>query len=193
MSFTPSTGDALLVIDVQRDFLAGGALPVPAGDEIIDPINRAIGVFRARGLPVFASRDWHPLAHGSFQPQGGAWPVHCVAGTEGAAFAPGLDLPPDAEIVSKATAPSVEAFSAFAGTDLLKRLRAAGVRRLVVAGLATEYCVMETAMDALVRGFAVVVLADAVRPLHRNGGGSEALLRLREAGATFARSEDLGA
>src|SRR5438552_15199445 len=115
-------GDALLIVDVQNDFCPGGALPVPEGDAIIPVLNRWIDEAEARGVPVFASRDWHPQNHVSFKQRGGPWPPHCVQGTKGAAFHPGLKLPKNAEIVSKAQDPETDSYSAFGGTDLAGRL-----------------------------------------------------------------------
>lgn len=175
-------GDVLLVVDVQRDFLPGGALAVPRGDEIVGVLNEYLGLWHGRGLPVFASRDWHPPDHCSFAERGGPWPVHCVAGSTGAAFAPGLALPPGTEVVSKATRPDREAYSAFEGTDLDERLRALGARRLFVGGLATDYCVRATVADALARGYPVFVLRDAVRAVDP-AAGAAALADLRARGA----------
>src|SRR5574340_133567 len=148
----PQPGDALLVVDAQNDFLPGGSLAVPGGDEVLPPLNRYLGIFTARNLPVFATRDWHPARHCSFRAQGGSWPPHCVAGTRGAEFAAALRLPPSAEIVSKATSAEQDAYSGFHGTGLDALLRAADIRRLFVGGLATDYCVLNTVRDALKLG-----------------------------------------
>jgi len=163
----PQRGDALLIVDVQNDFLPGGAR-----------------------LPVVATRDWHPPDHCSFQARGGPWPAHCVAGTEGAAFARALRLPPEAIVISKATEPDREAYSGFEGTGLAGRLRELGVRRLLVGGLATDYCVLSTVRDARREGFDVVVLEDAVRAVDlRPGDGARALEEMRRLGAELARTE----
>ena len=140
--------DALLIVDVQNDFCAGGALAVPDGDAVAPVLNDWIAAAQAAGAPVFASRDWHPADHISFQAQGGPWPPHCVQGTSGAAFHPGLRLPADVGVVSKGTEPDVEGYSAFERTDFAERLRAAGVRRLWVGGLARDYCVRASVLDA---------------------------------------------
>ena len=183
----PRAGDALLVVDLQHDFLPGGALGVAGGDAVIGPINEWIRRFREAGLPVLASRDWHPPGHCSFEAQGGGWPVHCVAGTPGAELAEELALPPDATVIDKGTDPGREAYSAFQGTELAARLRGAGVRRLLVAGLATDYCVLETALDARREGFDVVVLAEGVRAVDREpGDGERAFARMRERGCEIA-------
>lgn len=182
--------DALIVVDVQRDFLPGGSLAVPAGAAILPRVNDWIATFASQRLPVYASRDWHPPAHMSFREQGGPWPPHCVAGTPGAGFADGLHLPAGAMIVSKGVAADADAYSAFQGTDLLRRLQARGVQRLFVAGIAAEYCVLATVQDALALGFGVVLLRDAVAAL--NGGeGARALEAMRRAGATLAAWQDL--
>jgi nicotinamidase/pyrazinamidase len=189
---TPDPTDALLVVDVQRDFLPGGSLPVAGGERVIAPINRLLDAFAARGLPIFASRDWHPGDHCSFRERGGPWPAHCVAGSPGAAFAAGLRLPAPANVVSKATRADAESYSAFGGTDLGQRLRDAGVTRLVVAGLATDYCVLHTVTDALAAGFAVVVVVDAVAAVDvRPGDGDRALARVRELGAHCAGTTEI--
>lgn len=181
----PGPGDALLVTDVQKDFLPGGALAVPGGDEVVAPLDRWAGLFAERGLPVFATRDWHPPEHCSFRAQGGPWPAHCVAGTEGARFADALRLPPGVEVVSKATEPRQEAYSAFKGTGLAGRLRRLGVRRIFIGGLTAEYCVHDTVLDARKLGLEAVVLKDCVRAIEEDAG-RRALAELAEAGAVLA-------
>lgn len=188
----PQAGDALLIVDVQRDFLPGGRLAVARGDEVVPVLNDYIARFRARGLPVFASRDWHPADHRSFEPHGGPWPVHCVAGEVGAEFAPGLELPPDVAVISKAIDRAEEAYSAFQGTDLAERLARAGVRRVFVGGLATDYCVLNTVLDARRLGFEAIVLEDAVRAVEvQPGDGERALAAMVAAGARPATRADL--
>lgn len=173
---SPRPGDALLLVDVQNDFLPGGAQAVPAGDQVIGPLNAAITQFRAQGLPVFATRDWHPPAHCSFKANGGLSPPHCIAGTRGAAFPDALALPPDAVIVSKGILPGGDAYSGFEGTRLDRMLRAARVTRLFVGGLATDYCVLNTVTDALQEGFGVVLLTGAMRGINLQTGDDEAAI-----------------
>lgn len=177
-------GDALILVDVQRDFLPGGSLAVPRGDEVVPVLNRYIAAFRELTFPVVATRDWHPPNHCSFLEQGGPWPPHCVAGTDGARFAPLLDIPCDARIVSKATLRDRDAYSGFEGTDLDDWMRQAGVRRLFVGGLATDYCVLNTVRDALRFGYAVFLLLDAVRAVDvAAGDGDRAIEEMRRLGA----------
>ncbi len=174
--FSSASGYALIIVDVQKDFLPGGALGVPDGDQVVPTLNRYICRFAESGLPVFATRDWHPPDHCSFEEQGGIWPPHCVAGTSGAEFAAELVLPDDAQIVSKASEAEVESYSGFGSTDLHERLQQAGVRRIFVGGLATDFCVKETVKDAVGFGYAVVLLADAIRGADRRPGDSHAAL-----------------
>lgn len=185
-------GDALLVIEVQRDFLPGGALPVPEGGAVIPVLNRCIREFVSRGLPVFATRDWHPVNHCSFRSQGGPWPEHCVAGTPGAEIHEALKLPANTQVISKANTREKEAYSGFQDTDLLARLRARGCCRIFVGGLATDYCVKGTVLDALSNDVAVVVLEDAIRALDvKPGDGARALADMVARGAAVAKSEDI--
>lgn len=184
-------GDVLVVVDVQNDFVTG-SLAVPGGAQVIPALNHYIREFTRAGLRIVATRDWHPPRHFSFREQGGQWPAHCVAGTQGAAFAPQLRLPEDSWIVSKATHPSREAYSAFEGTDLAMRLKRLGAKRLFVGGLATDYCVLRTVLDALAKGYETWVLADAVGAVEVNpGDGDRAEDEMRRAGAHFVCFEDL--
>jgi nicotinamidase/pyrazinamidase len=185
-------GDALVIVDMQRDFLPGGSLGVPDGDAVVPVINSYAEKFRAAGLPVAATRDWHPPDHCSFEAQGGTWPPHCVRDTAGAEFADTLQLPPDFMLISKATKSELDAYSGFDGTDLAERLRVAGVRRVFVGGLATEYCVLATVRDARAAGFEVGLLADAVRAVNVDpGDGERALDEMRSLGASTVRLRDL--
>jgi len=187
-------GDALIVVDVQRDFLPGGALGVPEGDEVVAPLNRLIEAFAAAGLAVFYSRDWHPANHCSFRAQGGPWPPHCVAGTEGAGFARELVVLPSSIVVSKATTPERDAYSAFQGTALAAQLRAIGVKHVFVGGLATDYCVRATVLDARKHGFEVEVVEDAIRAVEvEPGDGARALSDMQEQGARLMNSSSVSA
>lgn len=187
-------GDALLIVDMQNDFLPGGNLAVPRGDEAVPVLNRYLKFFTSRNLPVYATCDWHPEQHCSFKAQGGSWPPHCVAGTRGAEFAAALQLPPSAVIISKATTVEQDAYSGFQGTDLDERLRAASIRRLFVGGLATDYCVLNTTRDALRLGYRVFVLADAIRAVDvQPGDGSRAKQEMLNLGAQFITVEEIAA
>ena len=184
---SPRTGDALVVVDLQRDFLPGGALGVAQGSSVLPAINDYLALFAARRLPVIATRDWHPANHCSFVEQGGPWPPHCIAGSAGAAFADGLRLPGDAVLVSKGATAGRDAYSGFAGTDLGDRLRQAHVKRLFIGGLATHYCVLQTVRDALSLGFDVVLLRDAIAAVNNRPGDDErAMHEMGAAGATLA-------
>jgi len=176
--------DALVVVDVQNDFLPGGSLAVPEGDRVVPVLNRYIETFAARALPIYATRDWHPGNHCSFKAQGGPWPPHCVAGSTGAAFAPGLKLPAQITIISKATAADQDAYSGFEGTDLDARLKALGVRRVFVGGLATDYCVLNTVRDARRHGYDLCLLTDAIRAVNvKPDDGQRAEEEMRRLGA----------
>lgn len=164
------TGDALLIVDVQNDFLPGGSLAVPLGDEVVTVLNRYLDIFAMQNLPVYATRDWHPAKHCSFRAQGGPWPAHCVAKSSGAAFAAALQLPPAAVIISKATTVEQDAYSGFQSTNLNRQLHAAQIHRLFIGGLATDYCVLNTVRDALKLGYEVFLLADAIRAVNVQPG-----------------------
>ena len=183
---------ALLVVDVQNDFCPGGALAVRNGDSVIAPLNRAIDWTQAHGGTVYASRDWHVPDAGHFTPYGGIWPVHCVQQTPGARFHPALHLPDEATIVTKGDGASSDGYSAFegrtpAGASLAHDLREKDVGRLYVGGLATDYCVRQSVLDALDTGLDVTVLTDAIAGVDLNPGDSaKALEEMRAAGAKFA-------
>ncbi len=185
---------ALLVVDVQNDFSPGGALGVPEGDSIISRVNRTIALFERRRLPVLFSRDWHPKVTKHFKDYGGAWPPHCIQGTKGARFHPNLTVPKDALILSKGMDPEQDSYSAFQATtvrgrDLESTLQELGVDELFICGLATDYCVRATTLDALRRGMKVRVLKDAVRGVDVKPGDSEAALReMRAQGALLAET-----
>jgi nicotinamidase/pyrazinamidase len=184
-----SDRDAVIVVDVQNDFCPRGALAVPDGDQVIPPIN---ALLRRANCFAVATRDWHPENHCSFEAQEGPWPVHCVADTWGADFHPTLDHSRLHLIVSKATAPDQEAYSGFQGTSLAEILRERGIQRVVVGGLATDYCVKATALDARRERFEVIVLGDAIRGVEVNpGDGDRAIEEMRQAGCTILRTDQL--
>jgi nicotinamidase/pyrazinamidase len=177
--------EALVIVDYQNDFNPGGALAVSGGDEIAERINALAG--EDRFALVLATRDWHPPDHASFSERGGVWPVHCVADTPGAELHPALDQGKVHAIVDKGHDRETEGYSGFQATDLEQRLRDAGVDRITIVGLATDYCVKQTALDALRHGFGVTVDTSAVRGVDVQPGDSErALDELREAGAAIA-------
>ena len=184
-SIAPQAGDALLIINVQRDFLAGGALPIPAAETVIAPLNACIALFAAATLPVFATRLWHPPDHCLFLAQGGARAAHCVAGSAGAQFPAVLDLPAATQVVSKAMQSAADTYSDFAHTDLHQQLQRHAVRRLLVGGLATDYGVLYTVRDALRLGYGVILLLDCLRPIDvRIGDGERAIAAMLAAGAS---------
>jgi len=188
---------ALLIVDVQNDFCPGGALQILDGDRVVEPINRALEYFSAAGLPILASRDWHPPKTRHFRDFGGGWPIHCVQGTAGAAFHPGLRLPEEAVILSKGINPELDGYSAFEGitadgrmmADLLHELK---VRKLYIGGLATDFCVLCTTLEALRNGIKVTVLTDAVAGVDMVPGESAcALDDMEKSGAQLATVAEL--
>jgi nicotinamidase/pyrazinamidase len=190
-------GSALLVVDVQNDFCPGGALAVPGGDRVVPPLNRAAARFSALGLPVYASRDWHPPDSTHFENNGGTWPVHCVQGTPGARLHPDLQLPPQTMIVTKGTDRHDDGYSAMEGRvagreTLLEDLATRGVTHLYVGGLATDYCVKQSVLDALAQGVRVTVLEDAIAAVNVTpDDGQRAIEQMKAAGATFEPSSAL--
>ncbi|MCS7308239.1 MAG: nicotinamidase [Aquificaceae bacterium] len=166
--------DALIVVDMQRDFMPGGALPVPDGDSIVGRLNEYIQLFFKKGLPVFFTRDWHPPDHISFKEQGGLWPTHCVQNTEGAKFHPDLFIPQDNRfIISKGTSKEFDAYSGFQGTLLDSLLKERGIKRVFVGGVATDYCVRNTVLGAINLGYQAFLLLDAVKGVDVEPGDSE--------------------
>lgn len=177
-------GDALLVIDIQNDFLPGGSLAVPDGNQVIPVLNGYIDQFISRQLPVFASRDWHPSKHCSFIRQGGPWPEHCVAESKGAEFAADLHLPASSHIISKGTEAKQDGYSGFANRTFKEQLDNAGARRLFIGGLATDYCVLNTVRDALNFHYTVLLLTDAIRAVNvRRQDGENAINEMIQKGA----------
>jgi nicotinamidase/pyrazinamidase len=177
------TRRALIVVDVQNDFCPGGSLAVERGDEVVAPLNRLIEEFLSRGEPVYKTRDWHPATTKHFAAYGGTWPVHCVQGTRGAEFHPELSDDPRVEVVSKGTGDE-NSYSAFDGTTLADALRSQGVEEVWVGGLATDYCVKNTVLDALREGFRVRALSEAMRAVNlRPGDDALAVEEMRRAGA----------
>jgi nicotinamidase/pyrazinamidase len=189
---------ALIIVDVQNDFCPGGALAVKNGDDVVTALNRYIARFKAAGLPIFATRDWHPAKTTHFKEYGGPWPAHCVQGTQGAAFHADLRLADDMVVVSKGTAVDEDAYSGFQGRNqmgvpLADLLSAQGIERIFIGGLATDYCVKATALDGLKHGFQVVLLSDAIRGVNLSPDDSAlALVAMAKAGAdSLASSEAL--
>ncbi len=193
--------DALLIVDFQNDFTPGGALPVPDGDRIAAPLNRLLDEFDL----VVATRDWHPPDHGSFRgvevdpsrwhgtDPPSIWPPHCVQGTPGAELHPALERAKVDVVIDKGQDPNSQGYSGFQDTGLADLLRERGVDRLVVGGLATDYCVKNTVLDALELGLDVVVVEDAIGGVEAQPGDSaRAVEEMQEAGASLAASNDVG-
>lgn len=177
-------GDALLLVDVQNDFCPGGALPIAEGDAIIPPLNAWIAAAEAAGVPVYASRDWHPTPHPSFAGEDGPWPPHCIQDTLGAAFHPNLCLPAAAIVITKGTRFDEDQNSAFHHTGLGAHMHRRGIRRLWLAGLALDVCVLATALDARREGLDVHLLAACTRPVTPEGGAG-AIETMRRAGVVI--------
>ena len=191
-----SQSDALILVDVQNDFCPGGTLAVENGDEVVPVLNRYIERFVELRLPIFATRDWHPVKTTHFKAYGGVWPVHCVQGTHGAEFHPDLKVTPEITVVSAGMAADEDGYSGFLGRDSAGRslaalLRDRAVDRLFVGGLATDYCVKHPVLDAIQEGFQVMLIGDAVRGVNLNPGDSEqAIQEMTAAGAVIVRGDD---
>ncbi len=185
-------GGALIIVDLQRDFCPGGALPVARGDEVVKPLNNMIRLFDDEDRPVIFTRDWHPRNHSSFKEFGGIWPPHCVQHTRGAEFHPALRVPKKAMIINKATNPKIDAYSGFQGTELAEILMERGVVEVFVGGLATDYCVKNTVVDGLKNNFITHVLTDCIRGVNVRPTDSAAALReMVSGGAKKITSEAL--
>lgn len=188
---TNDSNPALLIVDVQKDFCPGGALPVPNGDQVVPALNRYAADAVARGMPVYASRDWHPAVTRHFKQYGGEWPPHCVQNTDGAGFHDELRLPESTIVISKGRDPDKPGYSALEGrtedgTPLLDDLRSRRVDHLYVGGLATDYCVRQSVLDALAAGLKVTLLRDAIAGIDARPGDAErAIAEMREAGAVI--------
>jgi len=186
--------DALLIADVQNDFLPGGALGISGGDEIIPILLNYIHRFQSKTLPIFLTRDWHPSNHCSFKNHGGPWPVHCVAGSPGSLPPPAFVAPLSAVIIYKAIDANEEAYSAFQHTSLQRHLQTLAVRRLFIGGLATDYCVLNTVKDARALGYDVCLLTDGIKAVNvRPDDGRTAELEMIRLGAVPMRVEALAA
>ena len=181
---------ALIVVDVQNDFCPGGSLAVAHGDEVVTPLNKLIKEFLDRGDPVYKTRDWHPPKAKHFADYGGTWPVHCVQNTRGAEFHPDLLDDPRVIVLSKGIDEGADGYSGFDGTPLAQSLRDQDVEEVWVGGLATDYCVKHTVLDARKEGFRVKALADAMRPVNVNpDDGRTAVDEMIAAGAEIVGSE----
>lgn len=176
------TGDLLLVVDVQKDFCPGGALPIEGGDAVVPVINFWMRAAQEDGVPVYLSRDWHPKHHISFEENGGQWPPHCIQDTDGARFHHGLEVPHDAEIVTKGTRFDQDQNSVFDQTGLVDWLHRLKIRRIFVGGLAQDVCVLATVLDGCEAGFEMHLIKSATRPVTPDGG-REAMEKMRQAGA----------
>jgi nicotinamidase/pyrazinamidase len=186
---------ALLIVDVQNDFCNGGTLAVPGSERVVDALNAHIAEAVANGIPIYASRDWHPAETNHFTQYGGQWPVHCVRDSAGARFHPDLHLPPSTIIVTKGEQLDSHGYSAFegrtpTGAPFLSELQASGITHLYVGGLATDYCVMHSVNDALSNGLQVTVLEDAVAGVDvQPGDSARALDEMRARGAIVSSQE----
>ncbi len=183
--------DALIVVDVQNDFCPGGSLGVRGGDAVARKMGETARMFAERGGKVFATQDWHPAGHLSFAAQGGQWPDHCVQGSHGAEFHAELELPEGAHVIKKGASLDKDAYSGFIDSDLDAQLKASGITRVYVGGLTTDYCVVNTVVDALANGYETYVLTDAVAAVNVEPGDGDRALHLMELnGAVLTTTEE---
>ena len=188
----PVQGEGLILVDVQNDFLPGGSLAVPEGDQIIPILNEYLQLFVDRKLPVFATRDWHPENHCSFVDQGGMWPPHCIAGSYGAAFPDTLHISEEIIVISKAQDPKADAYSGLDHTDLDIRMKSLGIECAWVGGLATDYCVINTVQDLISSGYVVYLLSDAIRAVNvHSEDGQNAISEMVASGAHLLNRDDI--
>ena len=188
---------ALLIVDVQNDFCPGGALAVPEGDKIVPMLNKYMMIFSRKKWPIFASRDWHPKESKHFKKFGGPWPEHCIQNTRGARLHPSLRLPKETILLSKGMDPDKDSYSAFQavdskGTGFFELLKISGIKKLFVGGLATDYCVKSSVLDALKFGFRVRLLIDAIKGVNIKPEDSEqAIEEMVRGGAEKMTLEEL--
>lgn len=194
MTVSIKTGDALLIADIQNDFLEGGSLGIAGGNAVIPVLRTYLHHFYSRGLPIFLTRDWHPANHCSFHSRGGPWPVHCVAGSHGSLPPRDFEAPSSAVIIYKAIDPDQEAYSAFQNTPLHRHLQALGIHRLFIGGLATDYCVLQSVKDARALRYEVCLLTDGIKAVNVDpDDGAEAQEEMLRLGAVPIRLETLAA
>lgn len=189
-----SESDALIVVDVQNDFCPGGSLGVDGGDEVATKLSSLATHFRIKGARIFATQDWHPENHSSFKEQGGPWPPHCVQGSEGAEFHDNLQLPIGTSIVRKGSDPEVDAYSGFLDSNLEEQIKRTETGRLFVGGLATDYCVLNTVLDARALGFDVFLIEDGIAAVNvEPEDGEKAIARMKDSGAETATIDEIKA
>lgn len=183
---------AVFIVDVQKDFCEGGSLAVNGGNGVVPVCNKLIDTAVEKGCKVIASRDWHPENHCSFAAFGGIWPPHCVAGQNGADFHDDLGLPADAVIIDKGTAVEKDNYSAFEMAGVTEKLRGMGIERLIMCGLATDYCVKATALDAIKENFEVTVVSDGCAGVNVNPGDDvKSLAEITAAGGRVCTSSEV--
>lgn len=186
--------DALIIVDVQNDFCPGGSLAVDGGDAVASTISGIATHFRLSGARIFATQDWHPENHSSFKDQGGPWPPHCVQGSRGAEFHENLELPIGTSIVRKGSDPAVDAYSGFLDSTLEEQLKRIEIKRVFVGGLATDYCVLNTVLDARALGFDVLLIEDAIAAVNVEADdGEKAVQKMKDSGAETTTTEEIKA
>ncbi|MDA1297769.1 MAG: nicotinamidase [Chloroflexi bacterium] len=186
--------DALIIVDVQNDFCPGGSLPVEGGDDVATALSGMALQFRIKGARIFATQDWHPENHSSFAAQGGPWPPHCVQGSHGAEFHANMRLPIGTSIVRKGADKAIDAYSGILDSNLEEQLRRAGVQRLFVGGLATDYCVLNTVLDARKLGFETFLIQDATAAVNvEPEDGEKAVQKMRDSGAATVTAGEIKA